>query len=51
MGNIFSVYLIEKTWKAVIRLTKNRRSQFYKDFEPSTFGNYQIKLKNSEKWL
>ena len=51
VDNISSADSIENIPKAVIRLPKNLRSQFYKEFKENTFSNYHIKLKDFERWL
>ena len=46
MDDISFVDSIGNTSKAVIWLSKNQRSQFYKDLKEKTFRNYHLKLKD-----
>ena len=51
IDNISSEASIENISKAVIRLPKNLRFQFFKDFKENAFSNYYRKLKDFERWL
>ena len=51
IDNISSADSIENISKAVIRLPKNLRSQFYQDFKEDTSSNYHINLNNFETWF
>lgn len=51
MDNISPTDTIENISKVVIRLPKNLRSQFYKDFKENIFSNYHIKLRDFERQL
>ena len=51
MGNVSSVDWFENISKAFTRLSKNLKSQLYKDFKENTLSNYQIKLKDFGRWL
>ena len=51
IDNVSSANSIENISKAIIRLPKYRRSQFYKYFNENTFSNDHIKLKDFERWL
>ena len=42
---------MENISKVVIRLPKNLRSQFYKDFKENIFSNYHMKLRDFERQL
>ena len=49
MGDISSVDSFENISKAFTRLSKNLKSQLYRDFKENTFNNCQIKLKDFVK--
>ena len=51
LDNISSADSIENMSKAVIRLPKNLRSQFYEDFKENKFSCYHKNLKDFERWF
>ena len=51
MGYNSAIQSVENVTKAVMRLPRFMRSNFYQDFKDSTYNNNDLKLDYFEKWL
>ena len=51
MGYNSAIQSVENVTKAVMRLPRFMRSQFYKDFKDSTYDSNDLNLEYFEKWL